>query len=422
MLKNVSVEGLFGYLTYGLNFSKLQSNVALIHGPNGSGKTTVFKMIEAISKEEFEIFFKTPFTKFTIQTDYSLLVVEKVDDNQIIFNNDYILNRNDFEKFDKMDLDEVNRFLHGCGAIRLGPRSYEYEGKRYRHTELLELLKQEDTQEDVYPEYISSLANEINILYIGSERLIKKEERKVVENRKKLKEIVQMYENRYAIISKELDARFPKRIITEGRNILGTIDSEDIAFRLQQLSKKRIQLTKRGILSNDNSNELIPADEIKSDDISDNQYMKQYLNFYIEDNEKKLNEFNDLLEKIDAFETIINGYFVNKKILFSKNEGYTITLTRGLLKGQEIPLDRLSSGEQHFLVLFFELIFNSESNQIVLIDEPEISLHVSWQINMVDGLITIANLGDHQFVLATHSPQILRNHRGKVLTVGYEDE
>lgn len=82
----------------------------------------------------------------------------------------------------------------------------------------------------------------------------------------------------------------------------------------------------------------------------------------------------------------------------------------------------LSSGEQHFLVLFFELIFNAKNKQLVLIDEPEISLHVSWQVNMVDRLIEISNLNNNKFVLATHSPSILRNHRDCVIPTGYDED
>jgi predicted ATP-binding protein involved in virulence len=61
--------------------------------------------------------------------------------------------------------------------------------------------------------------------------------------------------------------------------------------------------------------------------------------------------------------------------LINKEQGFVFTST---LTGKQIPLTRLSSGEQHELVLFYELLFKIQPNSLILIDEPEISLHISW--------------------------------------------
>lgn len=41
---------------------------------------------------------------------------------------------------------------------------------------------------------------------------------------------------------------------------------------------------------------------------------------------------------------------------------------------------------------------------------------------MVDRLIEISNLNNNKFVLATHSPSILRNHRDCVIPTGYDED
>ncbi len=44
---------------------------------------------------------------------------------------------------------------------------------------------------------------------------------------------------------------------------------------------------------------------------------------------------------------------------------------------------------------------------MVLIDEPEISLHVAWQKEFLNDLQEIINIQNMPVVIATHSPQII---------------
>lgn len=72
-----------------------------------------------------------------------------------------------------------------------------------------------------------------------------------------------------------------------------------------------------------------------------------------------------------------------------------------------VPLTALSSGEQHEIILMFDLLFNVQSGSIVMIDEPEISLHIGWQKKFIADVLRISALVGFQFVVATHSPQII---------------
>ncbi len=60
------------------------------------------------------------------------------------------------------------------------------------------------------------------------------------------------------------------------------------------------------------------------------------------------------------------------------------------------------------LVLAYQVLFLSLLHPIlVLIDEPEISLHVLWQDRLVDQLTEMAVARDQTFILATHSPTLI---------------
>jgi predicted ATP-binding protein involved in virulence len=69
----------------------------------------------------------------------------------------------------------------------------------------------------------------------------------------------------------------------------------------------------------------------------------------------------------------------------------------------------LSSGEQHELVLLYELLFKVEPKSLVLIDEPELSLHVGWQVSFLKDLQEVIKLADLDILMATHSPDIIQD-------------
>ena len=79
-------------------------------------------------------------------------------------------------------------------------------------------------------------------------------------------------------------------------------------------------------------------------------------------------------------------------------------------EGKNLLLDELSSGEQEILVLFYKLIFESDVN-LLLIDEPEISLHIAWQKELMNDFKEVINLNKGmQMIIATHSPQIISDN------------
>jgi predicted ATP-binding protein involved in virulence len=92
-------------------------------------------------------------------------------------------------------------------------------------------------------------------------------------------------------------------------------------------------------------------------------------------------------------------------LLIDKDKGFTLWTHQNKI----LNLTDLSSGEQHEVILLYELIFKAEKNTLVLIDEPEISLHITWQKEFLNDLLRIIELQQIQVIMATHSPQIIHN-------------
>jgi predicted ATP-binding protein involved in virulence len=132
---------------------------------------------------------------------------------------------------------------------------------------------------------------------------------------------------------------------------------------------------------------------------------RSVLSVYVEDVQKKLSVFDDIAAKIDLFKNIINERFLYKEIAISKTDGFSFKAR----DGRNLALTDLSSGEQHEIVLYYDLLFRVQPHALILIDEPEISLHVAWQEQFLKDLIKINQLRRLDAIVATHSPQIISN-------------
>lgn len=74
---------------------------------------------------------------------------------------------------------------------------------------------------------------------------------------------------------------------------------------------------------------------------------------------------------------------------------------------KHFPLDGLSSGQKEIIsTLFLVWYYTRDGKSIVLIDEPELHLNMSWQLSFVQMLKEIAP--NNQYILATHSEAVMR--------------
>ena len=111
-----------------------------------------------------------------------------------------------------------------------------------------------------------------------------------------------------------------------------------------------------------------------------------------------------ITQRSSAFLDSVNSFIRDngKEIEFLRRFDLSVRLPNG----QQISSHTLSSGELQLLTLFTFLYFQFDPKQefAVLVDEPELSLHVSWQNRYVNS-VKAAN-PNAQFIIATHSPEI----------------
>lgn len=121
---------------------------------------------------------------------------------------------------------------------------------------------------------------------------------------------------------------------------------------------------------------------------------------------QKLSAIND---EIDSVINTLNEYFIESRKVVTLDEDNKITLgslEHDLVEATAIPWQLLSRGEKTLIYLFLSVYFYKDRVSVFLLDEPEISFHVSWQHRLIKDLTEIAK--DNQFIIATHSPSLVK--------------
>jgi ABC-type thiamine transport system ATPase subunit len=100
---------------------------------------------------------------------------------------------------------------------------------------------------------------------------------------------------------------------------------------------------------------------------------------------------------------------------------------RGISGMALIPFSSLSSGQKNVITMLanacFKRHFDRFYSYIYLLDEPEVSLHVAWQHDLVDALVSVLNTKNTQIIITTHSPFVVGKHLDLVAkTVCKNDE
>ncbi|WP_182866633.1 AAA family ATPase [Rhodopirellula sp. JC639] len=137
----------------------------------------------------------------------------------------------------------------------------------------------------------------------------------------------------------------------------------------------------------------------------------QVLEPYVDSLLAKMNALDELQRLLTSFAKSLDKFLGHqKKIRVSVPEGIRIYDRRG----DRLSARMLSSGEKQLLVLFCNLMVATDRESLFIVDEPEISLNIKWQRSILDALMQIAANGNVQFVMATHSFEILANYKESI--------
>ncbi len=143
---------------------------------------------------------------------------------------------------------------------------------------------------------------------------------------------------------------------------------------------------------------IILNKEPQNNDNSLNLLLKKLIEIY--SSQKQLDN------SVKEFRDICNKYLVNKKVFY--DESAIKIYIKSDRNEKTIELSKLSSGEKQIISMFSKIyLSDSENRFIVLFDEPELSLSLTWQKQLLPDIL---NSKKCDFLLAvTHSPFIFDN-------------
>jgi energy-coupling factor transporter ATP-binding protein EcfA2 len=134
---------------------------------------------------------------------------------------------------------------------------------------------------------------------------------------------------------------------------------------------------------------------------------------YLDSLKEQAHSFDEAFQAIDSVIGTLNDFLFDKEAIFDMVNG--IQFKNHI--GERIDPSDLSSGEQQLVLLFCHIVTASNRSGIFIIDEPEISLNIKWQRKLVDALLELDSRSQLQFVMASHSMEILSKHRSRVISL-----
>lgn len=444
-ITRITVKGLFGIFDHDIPLTK-ESGISIIIGENGLGKTVILESINAFFGGNLKFFATLKFQMFTFHFDTTECwhLTSQVTGSGVALS---IAKDNSEKPLPKLKYDRIFHQLADPREVRRRSRERERDRRyEYEHV-ILESSRDEVTrymierdimERDVMerlmyernherekaspPKWFVDGVASINVSLIETQRIISPKESggesyvSTVKNCSgELKELISKTIKESSDISSGLDSTYPSRLISKLREQT-EYTYDELNKELSALDDKRKNLSLAGLVV-DAQDSVLPR-------IEENQHnLITLLKLYIDDSHDKLKPYDRLSKKITLLRSIINKRFKHKKLEINKDEGFVFRSTV-IKEGDgfaKILPSKLSSGEQHELVLFYKLIFKSSIDDLILIDEPELSLHISWQNKFIADLKEVAALNAFSAVIATHSPDIIsENWDLKIQLIGVE--
>ncbi len=427
-LTQISIDGLLGRFRHVVEIDPTWEFVVL-HGPNGVGKTKLLEAIASSLGARPDRLFSLPFTHLRLHfSDGAVLEVTKQYPSQLVDTEDSDPSPGNVEialhgtgqdvswLYDRPSLRAQQRAVRdierNVPLERIGPETW-YDLQWSEALELPELLArygdalEAPVEGSSMPAALSDFMDGVGIHLIETQRLHtlsdvpRRGPRRTASRRPTVQEFADDLTRQISRalaqnsrLSQELDKSFPRRVLDAADS--PALDLEQIQTEFGRQSHLRQQLAEIAVLD---ASEQVPLPDRELTD-----WERGVLSLSLEDSAKKLATFQTILSRVELLKEVVDRRFLFKSLRIDAERGFYFVADD---TDAELPPSTLSSGEQHEIVLLYDLLFKVGSGSVVLIDEPEISLHVAWQQEVLNDLKRISEIANLQFIVATHSPQIM---------------
>jgi predicted ATPase len=432
-LSKITINNLLNRFDYEINLNQ-ESGITILTAPNGFGKSTILKLVQSIMIGAYSDVASIPFKSAELKFGKSATLrvtrpsrKSPVGGDELTVKLSGAFGTKTHKVRSTLPDSGFNRHLNFIATEiadviphlrQVGPRLWRDE-VRGAHLDTREVIEQygsvvgfelPDSEE---PEEIQALRRSLPVLYVPADRLYlptdearqralrdsgrNKREWAVHDIDTSIRNQVRDATRAYGATAQRIDRAFVSTVLPELKESKEPTQEELSEF--DQLKAKVNSLEERfqrlGLLAEGNRN---PIDEKFDSSATFTILRRHYM-----DVAQKLRELEPLAERMELLRQILNDSYSFKSVDFDDQVGIRITSQEGTRLG----LQSLSSGEQHLLVLFGRLLFRDKSPHILL-DEPEISLHLAWQEKFLDYLEQVFKLEPFDLLIATHSPSLIK--------------
>jgi len=373
MIKNVKIKGLKGYKekVVVINFNK---DINILTGINGIGKTTILKLIWYT--------YSGNLSRATREIDFDS--IEMLTSTKIIR-----IFRFDINKQNQKDLE------HHTG--------YDIYVEDIKTKKVI--LDTENEQDTVFIGFCEEKVSEMNgnSLFFPTFRMIEgfsKQSNDISESR------YYYEESEEQVLTKALKI-ISEKISKNGHKYITSVSTRDIN---ELLTNKYAEISE---IVNTNYKKL--SDEIEmsisnNSETNDSNYLHSQLKRIKELLSENKHQRENFFAPINRIDEIVEDIFLRKGIIIGN------TLSFGEKK-ESIESELLSAGEKQMLGF---ISYNAFYKEIpIIIDEPEISLHVDWQRRLLS--ILDSQESNNQIIVASHSPFIYSKYSDKEIYLDQEN-
>ncbi|MEH2295456.1 AAA family ATPase [Nostoc sp.] len=424
----IQVEGLFGKYTYTLakkdNNPHIDSSLIILYGDNGSGKTTILKLLfhllsTNVGKGHLTFLAKTPFANFSVfLADGTSIIASRKNDNligsfqfklleknHVIFSIEIPVD-NDVKVIQKIQENELYKTF-----IKMRLSLFFLGDDRVLDSDIFdgqEELKDEERSKQIW------LSRMVNLL----------EEKPSLNRELTLRISIQRTEewirDQALRGANQGDANVHniyEEIITRILQTSGSLVEEELSESPEMLiselkahEDRSKDFSSFGLMSPLDTQKIINV--LKSNTKTDSSIISRVLKPYLDSVTARFDALQDTQNLLTIFETTINNlFFRDKYIRLHVRDGLKIFTE----EGEELSPETLSSGEKQLLLLFCNTLTARDKATIFLIDEPEISLNIKWQRQLIHALLELTKGSQVQFILATHSIELLSQYNNNVV-------